>query len=102
MYNSRVPTKLAAAILIQYGEISFGEIRALPLVEDEQSVLAIADLLAHNFPVTRFGRWEDGAPSSRFEDVIRLIEHDERSAAGWRRGSVPPRRSGLGSPSASA
>ena len=77
MYNSTVPTRIAAAILIHHGEISLGEIRALPLVEDEQSVLAIADLLAHNFPVTRLRRWEDGAPSTRFEDVIRLVEHDE-------------------------
>ena len=81
MYNSRVPTRLAAAILIKHGEISLGEIRALPLVEDERSVLAIADLLAYNFPVTRFGRWEDGAPSSRFEDVIRLVEDNEHVSA---------------------
>ena len=81
MYNSRVPTRLAAAILVKHGEISLGEIRALPLVEDEQYVLAIADLLAHNFPVIRFGRWEDGAPPSRFEDVIRLVEDDEQVSA---------------------
>ena len=81
MYNSRVPTRLAAAILVKHGEISLGEIRALPLVEDEQYVLAIADLLAHNFPVIRFGRWEDGAPASRFEDVIRLVEDDEQLSA---------------------
>lgn len=79
MYSfSRVPMKLAAAILIEHGEISLGEIRALPLVEDEQSVLAIADLLAHNFSVAQFGRWEDGAPSCRFESVIRLLEPRER------------------------
>ena len=81
MYNSRVPTRLAAAILVKHGEISLGEIRALPLVEDEQYVLAIADLLAHNFPVLRFARWEDGAPASRFEDVIRLVEDDEQVSA---------------------
>lgn len=75
------PTRLAAAILVKHGEISLGEIRALPLVEDERSVLAIADLLAHNFPVTRFGRWEDDAPSYRFEDVIRLVEPGERASA---------------------
>lgn len=76
-----VPTRLAAAILVQHGEISLGEIRALPLVEDQRAALAIADLLAHNFPVTRFGRWEDGAPSYRFEDVIRLLEPGERGNA---------------------
>ena len=81
MYYSWIPTRLAAAILLEHGEISLGEIGALPLVEDERSVLAIADLLAHNFAITRFGRWEDGAPSSRFEDVIRLVEDDEQVSA---------------------
>ena len=73
-----VPTRLAAAILVEHGEISLGEIRALPLVEDQRSVLAIADLFVHNFPVARCGRWEDGAPSYRFEHVIRLLAPDER------------------------
>ena len=74
MYNySAIPTRLATALLLKHGEISLGEIRALPLVDDEEAVLAIADLLAHNFNVTRFGRWESGAPSTRFEDVIRLV-----------------------------
>lgn len=73
-----VPTRLAAAILVKHGEISLGEIRALPLVEDQRAVLAIADLLAHNFPVARFVRWEDGAPSYRFEYVIRLLAPGER------------------------
>ena len=75
MYNySVIPTRLASALLLKHGEISLAEIRALPLVDDEEAVLAIADLLAHNFNVTRFGRWERGAPSARFEDVIRLVE----------------------------
>ena len=70
---STIPIRLATALLLKHGEISFGEIRALPLVENEQAVLAIADLLAHNFRVKRLGRWESGAPSTRFEDVICLI-----------------------------
>ena len=80
MHNySTIPSKLAAALLLKHGEISFGEIRALPLVDDEQAVLAIADLLAHKYEVTRLGRWEIGAPATRFEDVIRLIGPTERS-----------------------
>lgn len=74
MHNySTIPTRLAAALLLKHGEISFGEIRALPFVEDEQSVLAIADLLAQKYEVTRLSRWDNDASSTRFEDVIRLI-----------------------------
>lgn len=81
MHNySIIPTRLAAALLLKHGEISFGEIRALPFVEDEQSVLAIADLLAHKYEVTRLCRWEDDAPSTRFEDVIRLIRPSQTAA----------------------
>ena len=77
---STIPARLAAALLLKHGEISFGEIRALPFVEDEQSVLAIADLLAHKYEVTRLCRWEDDAPSTRFEDVIRLIRPSQTAA----------------------
>ena len=81
MHNySIIPTRLAAALLLKHGEISFGEIRALPFVEDEQSVLAIADLLAHKYEVTRLRRWEDDAPSTRFKDVIRLIRPSRTAA----------------------
>ena len=81
MHNySAIPVRLATALLLKHGEISLGEIRALPLVEDEQAVLAIADLLAHNFHVTRVGRWDRGAPPTRFEDVIRLVGPVERTA----------------------
>ena len=75
-----IPTRLAAALLLKHGEISFGEIRALPWVENEQAVLAIADLLAHKYKVKRLGRWESGAPSTRFEDVICLIGPTQTAA----------------------
>ena len=81
MHNySTIPTRLATALLLKHGEISFGEIRALPFVEDEQSVLAIADLLAHKYDVTRLGRWKNDASSARFEDVIRLIGPSQTAA----------------------
>ena len=66
---SMIPTRLAAALLPKRGEISFGEIRALPLVEDEDFVLAIADVLAQNFEVERYER----RSASQFDDVIRLV-----------------------------
>ena len=81
MHNySAIPARLAAALLLKHGEITFGEIRALPFVEDEQSVLAIADLLAYKYEVTRLGRWNDDASPTRFEDVIRLIGPSQTAA----------------------
>ncbi len=70
--RSVIPTRLAAALLLDRGEISLGEIRALPLVEDEDFALAIADLLAHRFKVERYER-QVGRSVSEFEDVIRLV-----------------------------
>ena len=67
-----IPTRLAAALLLKRGEISFGEIRALPFVEDKDFVLAIADVLAQNFEVERYERCI-GRSTSQFEDVIRLV-----------------------------
>ena len=69
---SMIPTRLAAALLLKRGEISLGEIRALPFVEDKDFVLAIADVLAQNFDVERYERCV-GRSTSEFEDVIRLV-----------------------------
>ena len=70
--HSAIPTRLAAALLLARGEISFAEIRALPLVEDERFALAIADILAQRFKVERSERRVDQS-TSQFEDVIRLL-----------------------------
>lgn len=69
---SVIPTRLATALLLGRGEISLGEIRALPLVEDEDFALAIADLLAHKFTVECYER-QVGRSAAQFEDVIRLV-----------------------------
>ena len=70
--NSLIPTRLATALLLKRGEISIGEIRALPLVEDEYFALAIADALAQNFNVERYERYTD-QPASQCDDVLRLL-----------------------------
>ena len=70
--NSTIPVRLAAALLLHEGEISFGEIRALPFVEDESYALAIADILARSFRVERSER-RVAQSESQFEDVIRLL-----------------------------
>ena len=72
MNYSMIPTRLAAALLLKRGEISLGEIRALPLVDDKDFALAIADVLAQNFEVERYERYV-GQSASQFDDVIRLV-----------------------------
>ena len=69
---STIPTRLAAALLSEQGEISLAEIRALPLVEDDDVAVAIADILARDFDVERHERRVSLAPS-RIEDVLRLV-----------------------------
>ena len=71
-HYSAIPTRLAVALLLSRGEISLGEIRALPLVEDEDFALAIADVLARKFKVKRYER-QVGRSALQFEDVIRLV-----------------------------
>lgn len=68
---AEIPTRLAAALLLKRGEISLTEIEALPLVDNVDFALAIADVLAQSYRVTRYERVVDQSPS-QFEDVIRL------------------------------
>ena len=69
---STIAARLAAALLNTQGEISLAEIRALPLVDDDDVALAIADILARDFELTR-----DERPAGRMragvEDVLRLL-----------------------------
>lgn len=70
--NSTIPVRLAAALLLREGEISFGEIRARPFVDDDSYELAIADILAQSFKVERSER-RVVQSESQYEDVIRLL-----------------------------
>ena len=69
---STVATRLAAALLNAQGEISLAEIRALPLVDDDDVALAIADILARDFELTRYERRATRLPTG-VEDVLRLV-----------------------------
>ena len=77
MNGATIPTRLAAALLRTKGEISLNEIRALPLVEDDDVALAIADLLAHRFHVEHYER-RDMVSAFSFDRVIRLANDSER------------------------
>jgi hypothetical protein len=70
---SDLATKLAAALLLKRGEIAVSDIEALPLVEDEQQAMQIADRLAEMFSTYRQQRriHSDGHGTG-YEDIIAL------------------------------
>ena len=68
---STIATRLAATILESRGEISLAEIRALPLVDDDDVALAIADILARDYDVERHERRLRRSLAG-VEDVLRL------------------------------
>ena len=69
---SNIPLRLATALLLKRGEISLGEIRALPLVEDEDFALAIAEALKQQFDGERYERRVGGSVSP-YDDVIQIV-----------------------------
>lgn len=69
--DAAIPTRLATALLMNKGEISLNQIRALPLVKDDGVALAIADVLAHRFHVEHYER-RDMASAFVFDHVLRL------------------------------
>ena len=79
--NSLNPAKLAAAILVKCGEITFAEINALPFVNSEDEALIIVDALRRNFDVEFYDRKIKG---TRFDcdNVIRLVSNPLRGRAG--------------------
>jgi len=66
-----IPIRLATALLIQKGEISIGEITALPLVDDREIAIAIARILSRNFEVKRSER-ETSDLHNSYDEVISL------------------------------
>ena len=70
--HSRIAMRLAAALLLKRGELSLEEIKALPLVDDEDFAIMVANILAARFNAERYER-SLGKSASQFEDVIRLV-----------------------------
>ena len=71
LYSQKIPVLLAEAILITNAEISFSEIRSLPLVTDDDEVRFIAESLAQKFNVTWSER-QFGSNSTNWEDSLQL------------------------------
>lgn len=67
-------TRMAGAILLHRGEITISDIKALPLVEDEDiaSVEYIASLLLNSFDAERFQRRTHSSGIGSWEEVIAL------------------------------
>ena len=76
---STIAARLAATLLESRGEISLSEIRALPLVDDYEVAVAIADILARDYDIERYER-RSRSPLG-FEDVLRLANLRNRTVA---------------------
>ena len=77
---STIAARLAATLLESRGEISLSEIRALPLVDDYEVAMAIADILARDYDIERCER-RSRSPLG-FEDVLRLANYQPLKRAG--------------------
>ena len=83
--DARIPVRLAAALPLKRGEISLGEIKALPMVNGKDFAIMIANILAARFNAELYER-NLGKLASQVEDVIRLVAPP---ALGGRRNSRP-------------
>lgn len=70
--DARIPVRLAAALLLKRGEISLEEIKALPMVNDQDFAIMIANILAARFNAELYER-NLGESAFQVEDVIRLV-----------------------------
>jgi hypothetical protein len=70
--TEKVAYALAAALLIDNGEIALSDIAALPLVENDDVVTAITARLRTNFDTYEAQKRIDGDANSPLEDVIVL------------------------------
>ena len=67
---THISTKLAAVLLLQRGQVSIPDIRALPFVENDETVSTIIECLGHTYQIERSQYRE--TPNDRWEDVLRL------------------------------
>ena len=83
--DARIPVRLAAALLLKRGEVSLEEIKALPMVNDQDFAIMVANILTARFNAELHER-NLGKSASQFEDVVRLVAPP---ALGGRRNSRP-------------
>ncbi len=85
--------RLAAALLIQDGEVSMDQIEALPCVEERGIAELLAQELMRRLGADRFQRRVEGRGITTWEDVLRLTEQDR--VAGSPNERVNPTAGGL-------
>lgn len=71
VHYENISVRLAGALLLHRGELSLGEIRALPFIESDEIAAAVANTLSRAFDVERYER-RAGRLSPYWEEVIRL------------------------------
>lgn len=74
MSDIEICTRTAGAILLHRGEITISDIKALPLVGDQdiKAIEYIASILLHSFNAERFQRKIHGSKIGYWEEVICL------------------------------
>lgn len=73
MKTSSLPMRLAAALLLQEGELSIGDIRALPFVDDPETARAVATSLMSVFQAEWRQRKTISQGISYWEDYVYLL-----------------------------
>ena len=64
--------RLAAALLLHYGELSLAEIEAIPFVDSLEVAELVADELVRKLGAERFQQRVDQVSSYVWEDFVRL------------------------------
>jgi hypothetical protein len=72
--TEQMGVKLAKALLLHYGEVSFDIIKALPIVESKEESDTIIRTILESYDVEVYSNKISTYPFSRWEKIIRLKE----------------------------
>jgi hypothetical protein len=64
--------RFASALLLHRGELSIGDIRALPFFSSPDESEAVIEALLKNFKVERYTKMVASRPIPEWEEIIRL------------------------------
>lgn len=70
--TDKLVVKLAGALLLQQGELSVDDIRAMPFLTNPAQLDTVVDLLLRNFNAEIYSKRVASAPIPEWEQVIRL------------------------------
>jgi len=72
--SDKIGLRLASALLLHYGEVSVGDIRALPVFSRPEEAEAVIRALINNFKVEIYTKKVASKPIPEWEEIIRLQE----------------------------